>query len=172
MASNEATKQFSSKQEHAIAYELNWDVVSGSGSRPCVPGDVIGEDWLGECKTHVSSGHPIQFMKEVWDKIKLEAMSKHRAPVLFVDEGSQRLDRTWALCYKHSLQLAECLIVDFNKPIRKNISFKSDEGQSYLDEAFKENAFGFLQHTIYEANWAGDEVIIMPFNAFKELFNQ
>lgn len=92
-----ATKDYSSKQEKMIAYYLNWRVVSGSGAAPCVPGDVISYSWLGECKTHTSEKADIAFLDSWWQKIKEEAIVKHRNPVLFVDNGTQKADCTWCL---------------------------------------------------------------------------
>lgn len=91
------TKEFSSKQETKVACFLGWDVVSGSGARDCHPGDIMSDDWLGECKTHEKPGHTIVFWLKVWDKICEEAMAKHRYPLLIVDDGSQNLCKTWVM---------------------------------------------------------------------------
>lgn len=88
-------KAKSAKQESTVAKYLGWQVVSGSGSRPFHVGDILCEEWLGECKTHVTSKHNIVFDLHVLNKIHDEATSKHRFPVLIVDDGSQEIEHTW-----------------------------------------------------------------------------
>lgn len=90
-------KKFSDKQEKLIASSLGWVQVSGSGSRPNLPGDVESDIYLGECKTHTTPGHSINFKFSVWDKIEEEAYSRFKKPVLFVDDGSQKLDHTYCM---------------------------------------------------------------------------
>lgn len=90
-------KKFSDLQESRIAKYLNWKQVSGSGAKSFHPGDVIGDKYLGECKTHVSPGHRLIFSFSVWDKIEKEANSQFRKPVLFVDDGSQEISKTWCM---------------------------------------------------------------------------
>ena len=91
------TKAYSDRQEKLIARYLNWKQVSGSGARPLQPGDVICDEWLGECKTYITSGHPIIFKFDVWDKLEEEAISQFKTPALFVDDGSQTIDSTFVL---------------------------------------------------------------------------
>lgn len=90
-----SNKESSNLQESTVAKYLGWKVVSGSGARPFHVGDVVSEDWLGECKTHNTSRNAITFNLNVLKKISDEAMSKHRFPVLIVDDGSQQVDNTW-----------------------------------------------------------------------------
>ena len=92
-----SNKYYSSKQENMIADYLGWSVVSGSGSRNTLPGDIQNEDWLGECKTHASSGQIVSFKHKVWKKIKDEAVAKFKYPALFVDDGSQTSENTWVM---------------------------------------------------------------------------
>lgn len=94
---NKSTKYYSDIQEKRIANLLNWKQVSGSGSRPTYPGDVISEEFLGECKTHTSISDNIIFKLDHWNKIKNEAMSQFKSPVLFVDDGSQLIENTWCI---------------------------------------------------------------------------
>ena len=98
-----STKDFSSIQENKVADYLGFCVVSGSGARDCHPGDIIGKEWLGECKTHISKVSRISFKLDVWKKICDEAIAKHRYPVLIVDEGSQELANTWIMVKISSL---------------------------------------------------------------------
>ena len=90
-------KYYSNLQESKIASALGWKQVSGSGSRPFAPGDIKSNNWLGECKTHMKPDQPILFYFDVWDKIVDEASSQFRNPVLFVDDGSQKLSNTYCL---------------------------------------------------------------------------
>lgn len=94
---SQPTKYFSSKQEHTIADYLGWSVVVGSGARDFHPGDIISEDFLGECKTHTAPKNKITITKSVWCKIQMEAESKFKRPVLFVDDGTQSIKNTWCV---------------------------------------------------------------------------
>ena len=165
----EATKTFSSKQEHLIADSLDWKVVAGSGAAPCTPGDVISDEWLGECKTHVDK-HKIFFDIKVWDKINNEAVVKHRNPVLFVDDGSQTLRGTWALCNRHNLNLSSCLVTGYPSTIRKNISFDGDKMKSHLQKCMNGNSGGFFDSIMFAAKWEKYDVVFMPFETFKEIY--
>ena len=90
-------KVFSSKQEHLIPDYLSWKVVSGSGARHTLPGDVCSDEWLGECKTHTTPCHTIIFQLSHWKKIEAEATAKFLQPALFVDSGRQTVEDTWVL---------------------------------------------------------------------------
>ena len=92
-----STKDHSSLQESNIANYLGWQVVSGSGSRLCRPGDIISDEWLGECKTHITKDNKLVFLMNVWDKIREEAVSQYKCPALFVDDGSKQIDKTWVM---------------------------------------------------------------------------
>lgn len=116
-----ATKDFSSKQEHMVARYLNWKVVTGSGARSTFPGDVIGDKWLGECKTHVIPGHKLVFDLGAWTKIKNEAASKFKYPVLVSDDGSQKESNTWCM-YLGSVTPSTAKLISFPFPYRNNIS--------------------------------------------------
>lgn len=90
-------KIFSDRQEKSIADFLNWKQVTGSGARPTVTGDVESETWLGECKTHTVPGNKIHFDSKIWLKVVDEAAAKFRLAAYFVDDGSQKLSRTWVI---------------------------------------------------------------------------
>ena len=90
-------KEASDKQEKMVAKYLGWRQVTGSGSRPTHPGDVLSDEWMGECKTHVSPNHKVVFKKSVWDKICEEAYAHHRSPAYFSDDGSQLSKNTWVV---------------------------------------------------------------------------
>lgn len=118
-----STKDYSSKQETAIAKFLGWSVVSGSGSRACCPGDITSFDWLGECKTHLSPNTKITFYETVWHKICDEAASKFKYPVLFVDDGSQSIDHTWCVYPINAVSSADLIVRPYTRKFQRNISF-------------------------------------------------
>ena len=64
-----------------VANLLGWKQVSGSGSRPFHVGDVVSEEWLGECKTHTTITDKITFKSSVWNKIRIESKSCNRFAV-------------------------------------------------------------------------------------------
>ena len=165
-----ATKDFSSKQEKMIADKLGWSVVAGSGAAACYPGDVIGDEWLGECKTHTSPGHKIIFKKDIWSKICDEAMIKHRFPVLFTDDGSQKENHTWCLFHASRVDMGRCVLHPLDKIIKVNISL-SDE---YLHE--RRNKFiaetpGII-HAFLGIWYDMTPVVIMRLSDFCELFGE
>ena len=127
-----ATKDYSSVQERRIADALGWEVVTGSGARPCVPGDVRSNEWLGECKTHTESGHRIVFMLDVWKKIQNEADASHRSPVIFADDGSQDLRYTWALCRSIAVDTTNLVTCRPSFHVAKNVSFVHNAVSDYL----------------------------------------
>lgn len=106
-----ATKDFSKIQEHRIAEYLGWTVVSGSGARDFYPGDIEGESWLGECKTHMKPSEIVVFYRKFWDKICEEAQSKFKYPALFVDCGTQKIDDTWVLFDASIVNPANCELI-------------------------------------------------------------
>lgn len=163
-----STKDYSCRQEHRIASALGWDVVSGSGARPCVPGDIISDDWLGECKTHVDPGKPIAFNHKVWLKICDEAAMKHRSPALFVDDGSQSLSNTWVLCYYHTISKPELFKIDYPKANSQNISAKLHYLAGLIQSA-KPPLGELYEYAIIVHKWHNDNIAIMPFHTFKEI---
>lgn len=116
-----STKFYSNMQESLIAEFLGWSVTSGSGSRPCHPGDIYSEDWLGECKTHVKPGAKITISKKVWDKIQSEAQAVFKYPVLFIDDGYQSIDHTWCI-YPYELVGANYMARHFSNVVTVNTS--------------------------------------------------
>ena len=94
---NKPTKYFSSLQERRISEYLGWNLVAGSGSKPLNPGDIRAADWLAECKTHTEQVDKITIRKMVWVKIATEAKATMRRPALFIDDGTQKIDHTWAV---------------------------------------------------------------------------
>ena len=174
MADRSTTKYYSNKQEKLVASELGGYQVGLSGAGPANPGDVKNYEWLVECKTHTSPDQPIFFDANVWKKIEDEAMGVHRKPVLIVDDGSQSISRTWCLCRGTNLNLTGIVTTDLPVKIRKNISCKHDK----LAEGIKSASKGivmdgsFYTGVVYEVEWNGEIVIVLPFKTFKELFEK
>lgn len=119
------TKYYSSLQEQRIADYLGWSAVSASGARPFNPGDIKSSVWLAECKTHTSETDTITIDKSVWQKITNEATGCMKSPVLFVDNGTQELDNTWAIFPKRLYfgNNLEKLVLPINETAKK-ITFK------------------------------------------------
>lgn len=90
-------KEASDRQEKLVASFLGWKQVRGSGNRPTHTGDVEGDSWLGECKTHVKPGAKIKFDVKIWNKIVDEAASKFKRAAYFVDDGSQDINNTYVV---------------------------------------------------------------------------
>lgn len=159
-----ATKDFSSKQESMIADYLSWDVVSGSGAAACHPGDIISDNWLGECKTHEKPGHKIFFSKDVWKKICDEAMSKGRSPVLFTDDGSQKIENTW--CIVNKFMIHGYTLSRTDKKVSTNLNFTLKE----LDELYSNIVTLEDLTTIYYETLGDSSVAILPIHIYRMLF--
>lgn len=158
-----ATKDFSGKQEKLIASFLGWNVVSGSGARACYPGDIIGDEWLGECKTHETSNKSIFFSQKVWEKIVDEATAKHRKPVLFVDDGSQTIDKTWCI-FNYFAVPDDWKLIELPKKFKVNITLKHE----YLIDAYSK-----LSDTTscYFSNLGRYKVALLPLRLFNTMIN-
>lgn len=164
-----ATKDYSSKQESTIARYLGWSVVSGSGSRDCHPGDIQSESWLGECKTHVNPNTKICFIEDVWRKISDEAASKFKYPVLFVDDGSQSVERTWCMYKVSSVHSSELFERPFPFKYIKNISFYHSAllcecRQCRIDDQVSSD------NIVFTAALGGQKVGIIRLPVFAEVF--
>ena len=163
-----ATKDYSSIQENRIANALNWKVVPGSGARPMNVGDVVSDNWVGECKTHVEPGHKIVFKFDVWRKIFEEAASCFKQPVMFVDDGSQLLDNTWCLFAPHGYY-GEFLLVDYPYTIRSNILFES--GALYKHMKSQSAVYPVIYQVVLSKSVA-ETVHLCHFSSFLKLFNR
>ena len=165
----ESTKYYSSKQENSIAHYLGWEVVSGSGARDCHPGDIVSDSWLGECKTHTSPGKKISFIKSVWHKICEEAQSKFKFPVLFVDDGSQAINKTWCL-FPYTL-MCKSGYTTINEthlsPNNSNIVFDHSEMmQTY--KHFQEQLNAYV--VIMCGELGGQKIGVVPLEIFNTMF--
>lgn len=166
------TKTFSNKQEKVVAKGLGGYPIGGSGAMPGAPGDVKTYEWLVECKTHTEPDKNIAFNLDVWKKIEDEAMAMHRKPVLIVDDGSQTLSKTWCLCRMINLNLAGVFTVDLPITIKKNISCKHEKLTEVLKAKTKELTNIIYPYVAFEVKWGDEDVIILPFKTFKELFEK
>lgn len=164
-----ATKDFSKVQEKMIAQCLGWEVVAGSGAAACCPGDIISDAWLGECKTHVAPGHKIYFNKDVWAKIKEEAVVKRRFPVLFTDDGSQKSNRTWCLLHENRLDLEEFIPYPITKGVNKNISINHEDLMNLYREARR---IAGNKSIALSTEWNGEKVVVMPLSEFAECVSE
>ena len=169
---SEATKVFSSKQEKMVADVLGGYPIGGSGAFAGAPGDVKTYDWLVECKTHTEPDQNIFFDLAVWKKIENEAMAMHRRPVLIVDDGSQKENKTWCLCRASNINLSAIISVDLPIKIRKNITCKHDKLVESLNANSKRYLGQFYEAAVYAAEWDNEEVVICPLTTFKELFEK
>ena len=163
------TKNFSSKQENRVAQYLGWSVVSGSGSRDFHPGDVIGDDWLGECKTHTSIQATITFYHKHWKKIQEEALQCNRYPALFVDNGSQKLDSTWVL-YPCRLVTADSVKLESLDVVKcgANINFNLSDVESAYSRLCLANSAD--THVVLSGYFGKQMVGIVPITTFHSMF--
>ena len=162
MAKETSTKYFSNKQEKLVADSLGWSVVSGSGARGLHPGDVQSEDWMGECKTHETPGHKIVFYSSVWKKIVDEASSHFKFPVLFVDDGSQKIENTW--CMFSQKPAIRHLTTNYIYSLKTNVSFKSEELMHHRKE------IGCVEPLLYTVRRLHSVQYISTFEDFITMF--
>lgn len=165
------TKYYSNKQERILASELGWNKIGGSGAAPCAPGDIRASEWLGECKTHIKAS-PILFDATVWSKIKDEAASRFKKPVLFVDDGSQSPEHTWCLCMSKNINAASLILVDFPFSVKKHISFDDKTAKDIVKDLAKTYVGEFYQGVVFEYTWNDDKILIMPFETYKEIYKR
>lgn len=156
-------KEASMKQENQIAEFLGWRRVRGSGARMNAPGDIAGDGWLGECKTHITSGHKIHFDSKIWGKICEEAYSKFNQPAYFVDDGSQRLGRTWVMFQMQDLP-SNVMTIEY--PPAKSISFVSD---SQIQDMLNNTTGTKFDRAVYKLRFDNRLVMITDLTTFKEI---
>lgn len=166
---NNPTKYYSNIQEERVGRYLNWGVVSGSGNRACRPGDLMGAHYLGECKTHTEPGHKISFLSSVWNKLKEEAQSIFKFPVLIVDDGSQQIDKTWCMFPYLVVAPDYSKVVEYPTISKKNVLFSHETVAKYYSEQFyqkySDNTFGILKFKI-----DSEEVGVAPLVEFARVY--
>lgn len=153
-----ATKDYSIKQEKLIADYLGWKCVVASGARACHPGDIKSDNWLGECKTHVTTGNRIKFIYKEWAKICEEAMSKFRFAVLFVDDGSQKERNTWCMISAKVVSSDDQPTIE--QVVAKSSLFVSEPMMVACDQS---------PDKMLKFNFNGDKVLVMRLSTFKDL---
>lgn len=152
----DATKTFSSKQEREVAEYLGAKVVSGSGSRVCLPADISSDSWLGECKTHVERVDYIEFKKSHWEKISKESDAKFKSPILVTDTGTQKLSDTWILCRESMLLNTGISMTEYPFKFRTNIKFNPNDISNKI---------------IYTFTFLGEKLCILHIDRFREIIN-
>lgn len=164
-------KDASSKQEHMIASYLGWSVVPGSGSRACRPGDIQSDQWLGECKTHTKPVSRYTFVQTVWNKLSDEAASRFKYAVLFVDDGTQKIDHTWCLLRFNAISwsdvYASSAVANWfacNKKFNTNIVISSEELSKLYSEAGQTSDTAGLR--IHHAN---NDFLLSSLPLFREI---
>ena len=158
-------KYYSDKQERLIADYLGWKQVVGSGSRPFTPGDVGSYNWLGECKTHDTEKKNIVFLKRHWLKICEEAYARHRRPILFTDNGTQRAENTWVML---PLNVFSPAIVNIIEGL-KNTSIKGTSMTFNLADAkllYRNNSV-IGKYNVFKIMWEERDLAIIPLSVFK-----
>lgn len=167
---DKSAKEIGCEFEKIVAEYLgDWSVVSGSGAAPCNPGDLKEADWLAECKTHTTPNYKIVFKKSVWSKIKEEASSKFRFPVLIVNDGSQQPEKTWCMIPKHcsssdDLNVVESPSKGVFKQIDTQISFEHMKAKA--DYSF----INMDSMSAYKFSFDNGDVLVLPLHVFKEYF--
>lgn len=163
---SEVTKDKSSKQEKAVADYLGGSIVVGSGARQFHPGDVIYDRYLIECKTHMEIKDNIVFKKSFWNKIKDEATSQMKVPMLVTDNGSQNVKYTFCVLpynFIHPYFRDEIIEeVSLKMNVRTNLIFQFDKIKSDL---CRNDGFAYC----YNLDWGCDKVSVLPLSAFKQI---
>lgn len=157
-------KEFSHKQETKIAEFLDWQVVKGSGSRPGYPGDIYNEEWLGECKTHITSGHKIHFDLKIWSKIVDEATSQFKQAAYFVDDGSQRSDRTWVMFPLRDLPSTVLILQVSN--VSTTYNFQST---LQIQDMLNQKTGTKFDKVVYKFLFGRRQVLVTDLTTFREL---
>lgn len=177
-----STKTFSNRQESMISEYLGWDKVAASGARNFHPGDIICDDWIGECKTRMDVKDDIIFYANQWLKICEESQGVFRYPALFVDNGSQSIEYTWVM-YKSKNFLSQkklCLTLDTSENLRKILHKKvhlkfnvRDLNRYYQDMIHKIEVSGLDELLpVIEIEFANEVVGLLPLHKFAEVFGK
>lgn len=162
-------KEASKKQEKMVAEYMGWKVVAGSGNRPFTPGDVRGDYFLVECKTHTTEQAKIVFHKNHWDKISMEANAKHRFPALIVDNGVQKSENTWVAFPERAVNCKSHKINNTcNISTTENlISYDKADLKSFYRNNREEDSF-----TLLLERFGNDKIAIMPLDEFKRFYDE
>lgn len=162
---NKPTKYYSTAQENMIADFLGWRVVAGSGARDLSPGDIISPTFLGECKTHTKKLEKIFFYSDFWCKICEEASARFKYPVMFVDNGTQKIENTWVITFAHSVNESKCS--KYKLPVKVDVNI-------IFDPEYLSNVISYLQqntdkHISFYTQFENADVVIMKLEDFSEV---
>ena len=161
------TKKFSNKQEQLVANLLGWGVVPASGARDFNPGDIRSNQWLGECKTHVSAGTSVKFFLDVWKKISEEAKQTFKFPVYISDDGSQRIKRTWCLFDPSKVTSSDARYSLATEIVgRKSISFDHDD----MITKYRSNVLEFGENFCFRVSLGSASLSLTTLETFARLF--
>lgn len=163
-------KEASYRQEHMVANFLGWKVVTGSGSRPFRPGDVQNDNYLVECKTHITKQKSTVFYKKHWDKIVKESRSVNKYPALIVDDGTQRAENTWVMLPKRVItsESINDILNLFNRSTSTNtITFRQEDASSLYSAFYHDNSINFFEVTFGEESLA-----ILTLFEFKKFYEE
>lgn len=144
------TKYYSSLQERTIAEFFGWKTVAASGARPFNPGDIKSPRWLAECKTHTDEVERVVISKSVWQKLTNEARSVRKTPILFIDNGTQKIENTWAVLPAKCLEGKEFEVVD--GPFRisdRQITFRHNDMKNLFRRKRASTALSINSDTLY-----------------------
>lgn len=175
-------KEYSNAQERMISQYLGWDTVSASGARNFYPGDIRGDGWLGECKTHSSVCDNIVFKRTVWYKICEESKSAGWLhPALFVDNGTQTVEGTWVLFSVKDMYGGYIKLnpndwdIQYDISIRKNLIvhhemalFHYTNIHSIVSSSFRNNVYPIVAVGKFDID---NDVYICPLRSFKSILD-
>lgn len=165
-------KEASYAQEHMVAKYMGWRVVSGSGARPFAPGDVISDQFIVECKTHINESK-VQFLKNHWDKIVIEARSKTKIPILITDNGTQQSRCSWVMIPYNIV--SNCTSPNCIEGLPNNsrsgntITFDHDSAYSlYMGNCTSNNI------SVFQVRWNDQDppLAILTLEAFRQFFEE
>lgn len=157
-------KDYSTLHETTVANFLGWSRVSGSGARPNHPGDIVSEEWLGECKTHIRRGEKIKFEYKVWRKLLDEASSQFKRPAYFSDDGSQSVGTTWVMFLSQDLP-KDFLVVQLPE-VNQSYSF---DGFSRLKDMRSRIDDTEYSHLVYVIKMRDTYLFLTDLTTFKEI---
>lgn len=165
-------KDFSSAQEQLVADYLGegFYAVSGSGKNPANPGDVTSEHFIIECKTHTTKDYKIIFRRQVWDKLKQEALSQRKTPVLITDDGTQTIEKTWVLMDAKMVPLTVKKYIATQQIVKQINRGSISVLESDLAEIYYKRYRDYGNQDIAYVEWdARTLVAIMPIRIFKDV---
>jgi len=160
----------SSRQEKMVADYMGWKVVSGSGARPFMPGDVSNSQWLVECKTHNTEQKNVVFRKTHWNKISKEARSVNKYPVLVTDNGTQDKNATWVMLPKrviNSDNINQILNLVNTSTSGNTITFSNEDALNLFNKYYYPNGINF-----FVDDFGDESLAILTLQEFKKFYQE